>query len=146
MQNSNMYKLTNTTSIIRIEDGAFIPADIENSDYATYLLWLANGNTTEPMDAPTPAQLKTTLTNAVQAHLDAGAQTLGYDNIKAAATYADEPAVPKFQNEGKSLRAWRSYCWDYCNTVLADVTSGKRPIPTPEELIKELPIFQMSTT
>ena len=100
----------------------------------------------EPLPPPTQGELKTALTNAVQAHLDAGAQALGYDDIKTAATYADEPAVPKFQNEGKSLRAWRSYCWDYCNTVLADVTSGKRPIPTPEELIKELPIFQMSTT
>ena len=47
-----MYQLTNTTSIIRTGDGAYIPADEANTDYADYLLWLEDGNNPE---AATPA-------------------------------------------------------------------------------------------
>lgn len=46
-----MYKLTNTDSILR-EDGARIPPDPENPDYATYLEWVAAGNVADPADVP----------------------------------------------------------------------------------------------
>lgn len=44
------YKLTKGSSIIRVADGASIPADPANSDYADYQKWLAAGNTPDPAD------------------------------------------------------------------------------------------------
>ena len=49
------YKLTDNDTIIRIADGASIPADPANSDYAEYLEWVEEGNTPDAADAaPAP--------------------------------------------------------------------------------------------
>ena len=54
-----MYKLNqNSSNITRLEDGASIPDDVQNKDYAYYLEWLAEGNTPEaadPIPEPVPA-------------------------------------------------------------------------------------------
>ena len=48
----NMYQLTAKTTIFRTSDGASIPADESNTDYAAYLEWVAAGNTPEPAPEP----------------------------------------------------------------------------------------------
>lgn len=49
------YQLTTGNMILRTTDGAFIPLDPANTDYAVYLAWLDEGNTPEPAPEPAPA-------------------------------------------------------------------------------------------
>jgi hypothetical protein len=46
------YQLTIADSILRLEDGAFIPPDPANRDYREYLEWVDAGNEPEPAPAP----------------------------------------------------------------------------------------------
>lgn len=50
-------------------------------------------------------------TSTVKSYLDRKAAELGYDNIASAVSYAEEPAVPKYQEEGRRFRTWRSLVW-----------------------------------
>jgi len=61
-----MYKLTKTTEIIRLSDGATIPADTRNTDYTEYLEWLELGNVPSSIDPPTEVELQ-----AIQDEVDA---------------------------------------------------------------------------
>jgi len=92
-----------------------------------------------PQPEPTLDEIKTRLSAAVQRHLDAAAIAMGYDSIFTAVTYADEPAVAKFQTEGQQLRVWRSRVWAACYDVMDDVVAGNRTAPTADELLAELP-------
>lgn len=53
-----MYKLIHgTDSVVRLSDGAGIPADQRNRDYRQYQEWLAKGNTpqsADPLSKPDP--------------------------------------------------------------------------------------------
>jgi hypothetical protein len=48
------YRLTSGTSVLRLADGASIPADVSNRDYWSYTQWLAAGNTPDPAPIPPP--------------------------------------------------------------------------------------------
>lgn len=92
-----------------------------------------------PAIEPTAKEVVDTYMAAVQRHLDAEAVRFGYDGIVSVVSYAEEPAVPRYQTEGLAFRAWRSLVWGCCEQVFEDVQSGKRTAPTYDGLIAELP-------
>ncbi len=89
-------------------------------------------------EPPSVASIIASIASAIQLHLDTTAQSFGYDDIKTAVTYADEPAVPKFQAEGQALRAWRSLVWEECYEMLEEVKSGNREVVDVAGVIAEL--------
>ncbi|USE78901.1 hypothetical protein NDR89_19900 [Cupriavidus gilardii] len=103
----------------------------------------ANGTFMAPAEpAPRPATVGE-IRAAIQAHMDRKAQEMGYDGITSAVTYADEPAVPKFQAEGIAFREWRSLVWQAGYAYLAEVQAGTKPMPTVEEAIALLPPLEL---
>lgn len=78
---------------------------------------------------------------SVQNLLDSAAKASGYDSISTVVSYAEETAVPKFQEDGKRFRSWRSLVWAYAYEQLALVNSGGRTQPTITEFLAELPIL-----
>lgn len=63
-----MFKLTrNPALILRLADGALVPADERNADYQRFLAWQAEGNTpaaADPPPAPTQDEINTAAAKA----------------------------------------------------------------------------------
>lgn len=87
---------------------------------------------------PTPEQIITSITDAVQKHLDSVAQVREYDGIVSLCSYVDT-GDDTFDAEGAAGRTWRSSVWRYCKQLRIDIQAGTRTVPTIEELINELP-------
>lgn len=126
-------------TVVRGDDGtySFITAEGVGVDAPRDLL---------PCDAPDAAgqsleSKKLALSAAVQRHLDEVAKAMGYDNMNSAVTYADEPAVQRFRDEGQALRAWRSLVWAACYDLLDRWSKGQVDEPNADELIASLPVF-----
>lgn len=98
------------------------------------------------VEVPTPPvdEVSKLYERAVQATLDAAAVAARYDSIATAVSYAEEPAVPKFQKDGIAFRAWRSRVWAYAYEQLSLVLAGEREQPTVEAFLQELPVLGLT--
>ncbi|KAF1028203.1 MAG: hypothetical protein GAK37_02270 [Pseudomonas sp.] len=92
---------------------------------------------------PTWAQRKLEFVAAVQGFLDQTAKAAGYDDLKNAISYADEPAVPRFQQQGQAFRTWRSLCWAFCYEQLDAMEQKTREVPSPKAFLSELPALSL---
>jgi hypothetical protein len=86
------------------------------------------------------ARIKETLVDAVQTYIDAVASSRGYDGILSACSYATSKHLP-FSTEGQACVEYRDEVWIYCYGVLAAVETGTRSVPTPDQLVAELPVM-----
>ena len=92
----------------------------------------------KPYVAPTQKETEAQYTSAAQAYLDDFARTKTYDGILSACTYATSTSQ-RLREEGKLCVELRDAVWETAFTILNDVQAGKRPIPTIEQFIAELP-------
>lgn len=85
------YKLLNSGSVLRLDDGAVIPPDPRNIDYAVFLTWRDAGNTPAPADAPPAAARPLVLKTVIIERLhDAGKLDAARAALDAADTYTRE--------------------------------------------------------
>lgn len=90
---------------------------------------------------PTEQDIINNLVNAVTNHLNEKAFEKNYDNIQSAALRAGYPGP--FHDEGVIYATWMDACWSYCYQVLADCKASLRTVPSPEELVLELPTITL---
>ena len=85
-------------------------------------------------------QAQKAFNNAIQTHLDNKAKEFRYDNMMSARSYAgyENP----FQAEAQNLAVWASNCWVKAGDIEDDVQLGNRDMPTVDEVLNELPLFE----
>jgi len=139
MNTNYTYQLTQYTSILR-SDGASIPPDPANRDYAEYLAWIAAGNTPDPVPQPTTAQIIASLEADVSKYIDSIAQKKGYDSGVSCASYAASTNAT-FAADAKAFIAWRDSVWTTCQTIEnTDLAATPPIVPTSAQVIAALPV------
>jgi hypothetical protein len=92
-----------------------------------------------PLPPPSPAELIDTYRRAVQAHVDATAQSKGYNDAATLAGYTNS-TVPPWKAEAEVFVAWRDQVWLSVFELLAQIQSGDvEPPESPAALIGWLP-------
>ena len=88
---------------------------------------------------PTEAQIVAAGMAVIDGLLHRVANSYGYDSIMTMMSYAEEPAVERYQLEGRAARAWRSLCYFKGEQIRDAVKAGDRERPTDDELLAEMP-------
>jgi hypothetical protein len=104
---------------------------------------LAKAPDPDPVQEPVEAVIAR-YEGAVQNQLDSAAKARGYDSLFTAISYAEEPAVPRFQADGQAFRRWRSLVWDYAHTEMNAVLMGEKPRPELDTFLAGLPTLDLS--
>lgn len=103
--------------------------------------WVAEGNTIAPYAPPKPNIED--YRAAIQAHVDATAQTKNYDSGNSLASYVASTNA-QWAGEAQAFVAWRDAVWLYAYTELDKVMRGEREQPSVEAFVAELPAIEWS--
>ena len=96
--------------------------------------------TQSEIDSAVSVPTKADFIAAVQVHIDATAQSKGYDSAISCASYATD-THPPFAAEAAVFIPWRSNVWLYCYSEWAKVEAGQRQVTTAAAFINELPVI-----
>lgn len=132
-----MYTLTiDSGKVMRDSDGVVFNCADGLLMYEEYKLWLADGNTPNPLPATEQFKL---IERAVEKHMDEVAQADGWDNRWTCVARAGY--INPWQSKGIKFAQWMDACWMVAIQAQNDVVAGLRTIPTPEEAVLELPVM-----
>lgn len=128
------YQVVIAGGVLDTSTNTLIAPDTSSEAWQAYRQWLKEGNAplapeAPPVHAPTPEEIQADVVLRTQTRLDNFARTRAYDGILSACTYATS-AVPKFSTEGQYAVAARDATWAALYTLMAEVQSGTRPMPT----------------
>lgn len=94
-----------------------------------------------PPHVPTEKEIQEELERGIETWMNTVVAERDYDSIDTCiARYTDSPN-PKYAREAKAVKDWNTLVWDKCWDILKEVKTGKRAIPTLEEVIAELPVL-----
>jgi hypothetical protein len=139
-----MKALILNNKIIQIEKNEFpvsLPLYWVECPDETTTSWSYDGDETftEPLIEPeTPEQIIKRLESALDAHLDAVANSYRYESIRTMVTYALS-TNPQFAAEGNAGLQFRDAVYSIGIEIIAEVQAGNREIPTESELIALMP-------
>lgn len=83
-------------------------------------------------------QLKKSIIDSVQKELDTTAQSKGYDNGFALASYSNS-TDEIFKQEAEAFVVWRDKCWRYCYDLLDKYLANEIEEPTVEYVLENMP-------
>ena len=83
-------------------------------------------------------QIIARLESSIDRYLDAQANSFRYESIRTMVTYENDPN-PKFNAEGVGAKAFRSTVYTLGVSLIDEVQSGQREVPSESELLALLP-------
>ena len=121
---------------------ALITRSGDRSAWRAYQQWLQDGNMPAPEVAPAAPVLPVAerverLWVAVQMHWNATARDRGFRGMQDALLHTG--FAHGMRADAVALGQWEVACRVHIQQLRADVIAGTRPVPTPAELIAELP-------
>lgn len=96
------------------------------------------GGEVELFDPPPAPVTVDDFRRAIQAHIDAAAQSRSYDSGVTCSSYLNS-TNPAWAAQASTFVAWRDAVWAYAYAELAKVEGGERAQPSVADIINELP-------